>query len=181
MKIVLWLLFIALVLIMGQEGLIIEKNAGPSFAIFKLEFANCDAGKAMLCLWQSKPYGAGTLLTLARSGTHTDFLFIFTYTLLLIIYSNSQMQRERVSWLNTLLRLNLFLAVLAGLLDISENLILLYDMRHVAEPGRYVSSQIVSAIKWGFVAWAVLVWLVSIIHTSVTGNVREGHVPVIAS
>ncbi|WP_343692666.1 hypothetical protein [Chitinophaga sp.] len=178
MKIILWLLFIVLVIITGQEAHIIQVNAGDQATLLHLEFTDFAAGKKILDCWRGITYGEGTLLSLAQSNTRTDFLFLITYTLLLISYSNSQMQQERNPALNNLLRLNLFLAVLAGLCDVSENLILLYDMRHAGEITRYVSSSWVSIAKWLLIGWVILIWLISLIRCRVMREKRTCYVSV---
>ncbi len=165
MRTILWIILVAVAVILYQENNVISNRTGQG--ISWLEFAKCREGKAMLCRWDSVKYGGGTLIAVAQSNTHWDFVFILTYVLLMILCSSTQMQLEKNTFLNALLRLNLLLALLAGLLDVAEDLILLYDFRHAADPGLYVSSYWVTLPKWILSGWVVLVWLISLAKSAI--------------
>lgn len=176
MKTILWFPFIVLLVWLELDVRAIKAGTTEGYTPLQLQFADEALGKPMLCAWQNKPFGVDTLLGLVRRSIHTDFFFIISYTLLLFVHSNAQMQRERTSWLNTLLRLNLFLAILTGLLDVTENLILLYNIRHVADPGVYLSTCCISRAKWLIGGWALLVWLFSVLHVLLTGKNKGGFI-----
>ena len=176
MKIVLWLILIALVVILGFESRSLEQGTAQHYSIMQLEFADAAQGKTMLQTWQQTGYAGRTLLELVKSNTHTDFFFLLVYTILLITHSNGQMQQERKLILNTLLRLNLFLAVIAGIADATENFILLYDIRHTSDATAFISSCWVSSLKWTLIACILLVWLVSVIHTAIIAKKKLGFV-----
>jgi len=175
MKILLWLILIVLVVILGFESRSLEKGTTQHYSIMQLEFADAAQGKTMLKTWKQTPYAGKTLLDLVKSNTHTDFFFLIVYTILLIIHSNGEMQQERNLALNTLLRLNLFLAVIAGLSDVAENFILLYDIHHTTDTITYLSSYWVTTLKWALIAWILLVWLVSVIHTAIIAQQKHGY------
>ena len=127
--------------------------------ILDLEFANRSTGKTMLSAWQD----AG-LLSLARNLTLLDFAFIFFYVAVIITLSNRQVRKEPSIGLNALLRANFFFAVLAGLLDLVENIFLLYDMSNV-NSSSYISSCWIASLKFILVGWTVLVWLISFVKS----------------
>lgn len=158
MKFILWLLFGILVLYMGGQAFVVYQRT-PAYSLVKLESADNITGKQMLKTWQQKTYGGQPLLAIARSNTRLDYLFIVVYTILLVLYSYLRMQRENRYWLNVLLRLNLLLALLAGAFDMTENTLILYNIRHVADDGLYLCALIPSTIKWVLLAWCLLVYL----------------------
>ena len=160
MRTLLWIVFLIVIAVMFQQEHAITSRSGHGTQW--LEFVNANEGKAIVCGWQRICYGRGTLVNIARSVTNLDFLFILTYVCLMITRSYNQMQRERWLFWNELLRLNLILALLAGLLDVTENFILLYDLRHLNDPGLYYTSYYVSLFKWILSGWIVLIWGVSV-------------------
>lgn len=162
MKKLVWLIFILLVLGMGFQGYILCHTAIPRYSILELETSCKAKGQLILHTWNSTPYGNNNLLSVAQSNTHWDFLFILCYVTLIIIHSSGQMQNETSLFLNELLRLNLLLAVLAGLLDISENLLLLHNFRHISDGRYYWPTAMVTIPKFVLAGWAVLIWLISL-------------------
>lgn len=132
--------------------------------IFHLEFVNATDGKALLEAWAIKsPTYKTTLLQEAIKNTRWDFLFIIGYVAVIIMLSYNQMQREPRVWLNELLRLNFLLAIIAGLLDVLENLRLLYNMAPDSIGKEFLSSYWFALPKWILVGWVTLVWLVSLV------------------
>lgn len=162
MKILLWIVFISLVLLMGFQAHVLKYATRQQYTIVRLEKAGKAEGQTILKAWNGLPYRNGTMLELAVRNTHWDFLFIFCYVSLLLLHSNDRMQKEKALWLNTLLRLNLPQAILAGLLDIAENTILLHNFRHVADGRYYLETLFVTAPKFAFAGWALLFFLVSL-------------------
>jgi hypothetical protein len=133
-------------------------------SVLSLEFMNKTEGLAQIQEW------AGfwtdhwtTALHEARLNTRWDFVFIFGYVCVLIFVSYGQMQRESRPVVNNLLRLSFLLIILAGLLDCTENIILLGDMARYNVGHYYLSSFWVSLPKWILAGWVVLVWLFSLL------------------
>jgi hypothetical protein len=166
MKKILWLLLIFTAVFMTYQGIVLKADTAEHYSLFQMEYAGAGQGKAMLQAWHAQPCGNGTLLQIAQSNTHIDFFFILVYTLLILLLSYLQMQRERGSRLNALLRLSLFLAPLIALFDIGENTLILYNIRHFNDAGLYYSPCYFSSAKWLLLAWVVIVWLASLIHTA---------------
>src|SRR5258706_11981267 len=134
----------------------------PAKGILALETANRQKGKAILARWEQ---GTGNLMAVAKRITLHDFFFIFFYVALLIMLSNNQMYRETWLPLNTLLRLNVPLAIVTGLLDVTENILLLQNIHFSGPDQPYLASFWVTVPKFILVGWIVLVWLVSAIKS----------------
>jgi hypothetical protein len=160
-----WAVFILLALFMNFQAHVLKYATGQQYTIVQLETANKCMGQAILKEWKSLPYGEGTMLDVAISNTHWDFLFILCYVTLIIIQSYDQMQREQWMPLNALLRLNLFLAFLAGFFDICENTMLLHNFSHVIDGRYYLETWWATYPKFILSGWAVLVWLVSLVKS----------------
>jgi len=156
---ILWTGFLAIIAVFIYYSRFFD-NARVA-GILSLEFANAVKGKAILTSW----YDAG-LLRLARRLMWVDFAFIIFYVGIIITLSNRQVRKEPSIVLNALLRANFFFAVLTGLLDISENILLLYDMDNLND-GSYISSCWITWMKFIVAGWAVLVWLVSFVKSRI--------------
>ena len=152
--------FVAILGIFIHYGFVFSNAQVPG--LLSLEFADSAKGKAILSSWHE----AG-LLHLARRLTCLDFAFIFFYVAVIITLSNRQVRNEPSIVLNALLRANFFFAGLTGLLDVVENILLLYDMNHL-NYGPYISSSWFAWLKFIVAGWTVLVWLVSFVKSRVT-------------
>ncbi|QNR86158.1 hypothetical protein H9N25_07025 [Pedobacter riviphilus] len=161
MKKILILVFIIICGVMSFQGKILQQFSGKG--IINLELAKKDTGVEIIALWSDTLYGDQTLLNLAQKNTHLDFLFIFVYVLLIMTLSNAQMQREKASWLNELLRLNLFLAFLIGSLDVIENIRLLHSFYHPGDIAEFWRTDFIAWPKFVIAGWVILVYVFSII------------------
>ncbi len=155
---------------MGYQDHTLQNGTSPSYSICQLEFSNPAKGAVILKAWSNKEYGRGSLINVAESNTHWDFFFIFCYVSLLLLHSNDQMQQENWKLLNGLLRLNLLLAIVAGMLDVGENLLLLYNFRHVSDHF-YHETIYFTAPKFILSGWAVLVFFFSVVKTAIANRV----------
>ncbi|WP_199141470.1 hypothetical protein [Pedobacter sp. ASV12] len=159
MKKVIFAIFLVIVFIMGYQGKLLER---AGFGIINLELAKDGAtGKNILQQWHGSPYGDGTLLDIAKQNVQLDYFFIVVYVSLLMALANSQMQREKSVWLNNLLRFNLLLAFLTGLLDVIENIMIQHNFHHVLTAEAYWNPYGVALAKFGLAALSVLVLLFS--------------------
>jgi hypothetical protein len=155
-----WAGFIAIILVFVYYYRVASPYNVPG--VSALERAGFTEGKAILASWQN-----ASLFAIVRKATYYDFAFIFFYTSLLIILSNRQIRKESSVTLNMLLRTNFFLAFLAALFDVTENVFLLYNICHWDDTN-YINSSFVTWAKLILIAWVVLVWLVSVIKSMVT-------------
>ena len=136
-------------------------NSGGA-SILDLEFAGAAAGKSILKEWQAKG-----LLSLARTLTSVDFVFIFFYVAVIMTFSNRQIRKEPNVALNALLRANFFFAILAGLLDVIENINLLYDINNV-NSSSHISVLWIAMLKFALIGITIMVWLISVVHKTLS-------------
>ena len=167
LHIIIWTAFIAVICWNVCQRTRLNCCCHKDFEILKLEFADSSEGKALLTKWSETPASCtaadeGTLLHQAQINTYVDFVFIFSYVGVMIFLSYSRMQREGRKTLNNLLRLNFFLAIIAGLLDVIENFILLCDMHHYYPGKCYCPAVCIATVKFVLCGWIILVWLVSL-------------------
>jgi hypothetical protein len=137
-----------------------DKAEPPARGIYALETASRNEGKAILLSWQQDE---ASLAAVAKRITIYDFFFLVFYVSLLIMLSNNQMYRETWLPLNSLLRFSIPLAIITGLLDVTENILLLYNLRDWQPDQPYVQSFWITLPKFIFAGWIILVWLVSAI------------------
>lgn len=161
-KILILLFLIVFGVLLYQESLLLKLS---NYGVIDLEISEQDKGASIISIWQKTLYGDQTLLTLARQNTHLDFLFIIVYVALMVTLSNSRMQREKSSWLNELLRLNLLLAFLIGALDLVENIRILHNFHHVGNTAEFWSTCYFSLPKFALLFWVVLVYVLSLVKS----------------
>lgn len=156
-KTFLWAGTIFLIVIMGFYSQRFRKAEVKG--IVALEFADTTEGTAIIQSWNDKG-----LISTAKRVTYIDFIFLAFYSLLMMRCSSDQMNLEKNVALNNLLRFNLLLAVLTGLLDIAENFILLHNIN---ESAPYIQSFYLTLPKFIFAGWIILVWVVAIVGSRI--------------
>jgi hypothetical protein len=154
----LWIGFFVLLLAMTYYSLAFSYYNATSMLC--LEWTR-DAARAQAIIqqWSATDTSLGTLLPFARRITYLDFIFIPVYTALIQHYSTNRLQQEPSLWLNTLLRFNLLLIVVAALVDVLENVLLLVNLRYFTIS--YIHTGYISLVKWVLIVWTILVWLLS--------------------
>ncbi len=164
-----WVVFIiTAVLLRGREWYVNHPH-NTGYNIVKLELASAEEGSTILKKWNSTLVDTDTVLHYARVDLLIDFLFIIGYVGVLITISNYLMQRQRRLWLNELLRLCLLLAIVAGLLDVIENCVLLFDMYHYRPGTPFYTAMWVAYPKFILIAFILLIWMKSL-FTNVPGK-----------
>lgn len=169
MKTLLWIIFVIVFSILAFQDHTLIKNTG--YGIVHLELANTETGVQIIKEWHHCRYGESTLLDVAHNHTRLDFLFIFAYVALIISMSNWQMQRERRMLFNELLRFNLFITVLAGLLDFIENFRILHNFQHIGSESEYWGTNWLSSVKFGLIGFAIVVFLISLLTMRRKGRI----------
>jgi hypothetical protein len=162
-KIFVALFIIGFVLLLWQY-LVVDQFYGKDFPITSIQLKNAATGFAMASAWAITFAGDHSLLYYARQNTWIDFIWIAGYAGVLINAAYYLMQREKDKTLNELLRLCFFLALLAGLLDLIENGILLFDFNHLVSAKQFYSSAYVSYPKWILSGIVVLIVAVSYVR-----------------
>lgn len=155
---IIWIGFLVIMLLFFWYGRFFKQAHVPG--IVEFEFANAVNGNILLLSWED----AG-LLSLAKKMIWIDFLYIFFYVAVIITVSGRQVRNESSVTLNALLRANFFVAILAGLLDVTENILLLYNIYHFNKS--YLSTCWIAGWKFILVGWIILVWLISFLKSKI--------------
>ncbi len=158
LKILAWAGLITVSTIMFFQNRSFKKVNTTGCGIVSFELASKVKGEKILRAWNEADRD---LPVKAKKMIKTDFLFLLFYTWVLFLVSNALMYHERSLLLNSLLRMNLLLAPLAGILDAAENIWMLHNIEHYTVG--YYSSSIFAWLKFIFAGWVVLVCLVSIV------------------
>lgn len=157
-RVIIWIGFLAIMLIFFFHGYSFKEAGVPGIVSF--EFANALDGRSMLSSWKNE-----RLLSTARWMIWLDFAYIFFYVAIIITLSNRQVRKEPSIGLNALLRGNFFFAVLAGSLDVIENIGLLYNIQNWTNS--YFNVSIVACLKFILVGWTILIWLISFVKSKI--------------
>jgi hypothetical protein len=158
-----WTGMIAVIAVMAYYGRAFNKEPEKR-GIICLEFANEKKGSDILHSWRNTEYGSSNVLEAAKVHTYIDFVFLIFYAAVLSLTSWSRRRRETHPLIRSMLRMNIFLAVTAALLDVIENLILLQNMNRWNVPDEYVSTFWISFFKFLFIGIIIVSWLLSVIR-----------------
>ncbi|HEY5747156.1 MAG TPA: hypothetical protein VIU12_13830 [Chryseolinea sp.] len=151
-RVILWIGSVSLAILLYQKSDNFRKADLPTISEF--EFARRDAAAIIHFSWREN-----SLLNTVREITIYDFIFILFYVLLIMNCSSKRMNLERNLILNNLLRFNIALAVVTGLLDVAENVILIRNLDFTD----HISSTWVTILKFVFAGWIIFVWAVAVI------------------
>ena len=153
----LWIGTISLMLVLSAKSYrLVTLNVA---SVVAFEFASSSKAMEVLESWNE----ASALHTVI-SSIQLDYLFIAFYVLLMINCSNHQMNLEGNLILNNLLRLNIALASVTGILDIAENVIMMHNIRSI---GDHIPTASIATLKFIFAGWVILVWVVSVIKGAI--------------
>ncbi|MBS1598915.1 MAG: hypothetical protein JST75_11885 [Bacteroidetes bacterium] len=153
---------VILLFLVGQE-FYVHAVYKTNLNILGLEVADRADGGMILYNWWGMGNNGAMTIQHARINTFVDFLFIIAYVSLMRIISWKILEKENSSFFKNLLRLNIILAIVTGVLDVFENVIMLYNLTNYYPGEYYISSMYASYAKWFLVIWIILVWLVSLI------------------
>lgn len=157
-------LFILIIIFFIAQALYVHLVLKSDFNIVGLETANRADGGMLLYTWWTKGNNGIVVIRQAWINTIVDFLFIFAYVGLIRIISRNLLQPETSFALNKLLRFNMRLAIVIGVLDILENIILLYNLTNYYPGEYYVSSMYPGLLKWFLLVWVIVVWIMAIVR-----------------
>jgi len=160
---ILWIGFVVLVVFFNVQHLKF-KDAGVS-DIEDYEYAASSDALQILESWEK----AG-LVKNVKVTIYYNFVFMVFYLLLMIGCSNDQVTLERNIVLNSLLRVNIGLATIVALLDLSENLILLHN---ITPSNSHIYSSWVTLTKFTLAYWIVALWIISNLKTRIVYKVQS--------
>ncbi|SFD62966.1 hypothetical protein SAMN05518672_102692 [Chitinophaga sp. CF118] len=129
--------------------------------IVRIELSHAVEGRCLFAQLSATPVGSHTMLDEVLYNTRVDCFFIICYVILLMRLTYGRMQKEPSLYLNMLLRINIVLAVIAGLLDYVENNLIFYNLAHALTDKSYLSPHWYALIKFILLVWILLVWLFS--------------------
>jgi len=156
------ILFALALIFFIAQGLYIHFVYKSYLDIIGLELADrTDGGMILYQWWMAGKHGIN-LLHHAWLNTIVDFFFIIAYIGMIRIISYNLLQKENKPLLIKLLRLGSRFAFIAGILDIMENIVLLYDLTNYYPGEYYISSMYFSYPKFILIGWIILIWLVAI-------------------
>jgi hypothetical protein len=133
------------------------------FDMMKLQFASSSEGAEILKQWYSTDVDGTSQLYFAGIHTWIDFLFIIGYVGVLCMISYSIMQRVKKIRINEFLRWCFPAAILIGLFDVIENVLVLFSMFHYQPANHYFATYWFSYPKWGLLVIILVVWLTALI------------------
>lgn len=160
LHIVLWTCLFGAGLFLLVQQLYLCFYLDQSFHVLALQFQDKGTLKSTLLDWNGTIAEGRSLLHYARVNTVVDLVYIIGYVSALIMISYRLMQVETSPALNNLLRFCFLLAVLTGLLDLAEDLILLFDMYRFSGEKTVYSARYVAYPKWIAGGAVLLVWLI---------------------
>ncbi|MBN9297674.1 MAG: hypothetical protein J0I41_11710 [Filimonas sp.] len=131
-------------------------HSGTHYSILSIQFAPRSRIDVILQEWNRLH-----LLPLVVYNTTLDFFFIIFYVFLLVLYSHRRAQLEQNRLLRSILKMNVWIAVLAGILDGIENGIVLRNIQEFATNPYYESARSISILKFMLIGWVILVWIAS--------------------
>ena len=153
----LWIGTITLFLTLGMKAYHLWSARTPTVECF--EFSNKQDAIDTVMLWDQK-----NVMYTVKSSIWLDYAFLVCYVLLMINLSNHQMNLEKNLFLNSLLRLNIPLAAVTGVLDFSENSIMLNNIR---SPEDHFPTALIATLKFVLVGWIIIVWVISMVKRKV--------------
>lgn len=158
-RIILWIAFLASAVFFQVQSHKFEKADVPDIENF--EYASAEEAAKIRATWQDSG-----LLTTAVNTIRFDFFFIVVYLMLMIGCSNDQMTVEKWRPLNHILRLNIFLALIAASLDLTENFFFLHNVNATED---HIHSYWVTLIKFCVAYWVAGVWALSRLKSLILG------------
>jgi hypothetical protein len=157
LRIVLWIGTIAMMVLLFTLSSPLREAGVASIEV--LEMSGKSEAKEIIDSWKQH-----NLVDVALLVIYVDFLFILFYVPLMIISTRDQLKVETTGVLCMLLMLNTPLAILTGILDVIENIIM---TRNISAIGDHLSTVIISILKFAAAGWVILLWLFVLIRRKV--------------
>jgi len=148
----LWIGTIFLMIVLGAKSFSLKSKQVSTVEAF--EMASRSEAVAMLQSWKDV-----SVTHIVVTSIKLDYLFVAFYVLLMLNCSSHQMNKERNLILNNLLRFNIALSIVTGILDIVENVIMMHNINSIDE---FFPTVVISILKFAFAGWIIIVWLVSV-------------------
>jgi hypothetical protein len=157
MRIAFWIGTVVTMLVLFQLSSPLREADVASVEVF--EMAGESKAIEIIASWKTT-----NLVDTVLRVIYVDYLFILFYVPLMIISSRDQLKLETNGLLCMLLMLSTPFAILTGVLDVIENLIM---TKNITAPGNHTSTVVISVIKFVAAGWVVLLWLFVIIRRQI--------------
>jgi hypothetical protein len=155
-----------MIVIMAKTGATL-KTPTTSKGILNLEFAY-DTVKTNSIIKAWAPTSTSNNIRTAKNNTYWDFVFLFFYSLFLF-YSCKKLAQINTSKIGLLIAKG---ALLAGVLDIGENMGMLVTLSNLSSNTIAMLTTILATIKWLLVIIAVLYLLWNIVKLGLNKNLK---------
>jgi hypothetical protein len=156
LRLVLWIGTFAMIVILFQLSSPLRESGVASVEVFEMA-SEADA-ITIIDSWKK-----ANLVDTALQVIYVDYLFILFYVPLMIISSRDQLKLETNGLRCLLLTLSTPLAILTGVLDVIENLIMTQNIM----TSDHTPTVVISVIKFVAAGWVVLLWLFVIIRRQI--------------
>jgi hypothetical protein len=157
LRLVLWIGTVTIMVILFQLSAPLREAGVASVEVF--EMAGKSEAVEIIASWKKV-----NLVDTVLRVIYVDYLFILFYVPLMIISSRDQLKLETNGLLCMLLMLSTPFAILTGVLDVIENLIM---SKNIMANGNHTSTVVISVIKFVAAGWVVLLWLFVIIRRQI--------------
>jgi hypothetical protein len=147
-RVVLWIGTIAIMVMLFQLSSPLRNAGVASVEVF--EMAGESKAKEIIASWNKSD-----LVDVALRVIYLDYLFILFYVPLMIISSRDQLKLETNGLFCMLLTLSTPLAIVTGVLDVIENIIMTQNITS----SDHTPTVVISIIKFAAAGWIVLLWL----------------------
>jgi hypothetical protein len=148
-RLVLWICTIAIMVILFLLSSPLREADAASVEVF--EMASESKAIEIIAAWKKS-----NLVDTVLRVIYVDYLFILFYVPLMIISSRDQLKLETNGLFCMLLTLSTPFAILTGVLDVIENLIM---TQNITATDSHTSTVVISVIKFTAAGWVVLPWL----------------------
>lgn len=165
---------VAMILLMRQSGKKLVTDYTPA-GIINLELARSKSNvKNILNIWSQKNESTENLIQVAKNNTYLDFLFIACYTSLLFytVLLVSGKFSKRSQWAQWGRSLTHF-CLAAGVLDVFENIGLLFSLNNQVSNNVVLITFSTSLIKWIIIGLVVCYLLLSVFIKAISGNPKK--------
>lgn len=157
LRITLWVGTIAMIVVLFLLSSPLREARVASIEV--LEMSAASDAKAIIDSWKQH-----NLVDVALRVIYVDYLFIVFYVPLMIISTRDQLKVETSGAICMLLMLNTPFAILTGVLDVVENLIM---TRNIAMAEDHIPTVVISIVKFTAAGWVVLLWLFALIRRKI--------------
>lgn len=152
---IIWIGFVSCVLFFILQHIEYRTLTSTAFSILPMEFLSKERLGPFLRDMMEQPL----YWEYAKSNTIVDFFFIIFYCAVIILISYKLMQLQSNPVLNNLIRFNILLAIIVGILDWIENIFILLTLHFFPLNNFIISPRWLAIPKFTLAGYIILTWL----------------------